>query len=71
MEDNRKKYDAKCPICEHEFKACKSILHEMGMLSAGHGSCPECSTSINLTFDPKEDKMIITDWNTWMNKREN
>ena len=70
MEDNRKRYKAQCPICGKEFYACKSIAQEMGMDDGWHGSCPKCSTFLNLTFVPELEEMKATEWNEWLAKRE-
>ncbi len=71
MEDTRKRYNCKCPICGREFWACKSIAQEaFGMPEAGHGSCPGCNTFHNLTFDEKNEVMIITPWDKFMEEKK-
>lgn len=71
VEDTRKRYHCKCPICGHEFWACKSIFQEVfGELDMGSGSCPKCKTYHNLTVDEENEKMIVTPWEEHMKKKE-
>lgn len=66
-EDKRERYSCKCPICGHEFWACKSIAQEdFGMPDAGHGSCPSCKTFHNLTWDEDNKKMMVKPWDEYI-----
>lgn len=65
MEDNRKRYECNCP-CGKIFYATKSIMQEWGILDRGHGSCPQCKTFYNLTFDEQTEKMILTLWDDFV-----
>jgi len=68
--DSRKKYFCKCPICGHEFYACKSIFQEdFEMLDMGRGRCPKCKTVHNLTVDEKNEQMIVMPWEEYMKKK--
>ena len=69
MEDKRKRYKCECK-CGGVFYACKSLFQEMGELDKGHGTCPKCETFLNLTFDEKNEKMVLTEWNEWIEKRK-
>lgn len=67
MEDNRPRYSFKCPTCSVECTACLSIFQsDFGVLDMGAGNCPGCKTMLNLTFDPKEKKMIATPFKEWV-----
>lgn len=69
-EDIRKRYECKCPICGCIFWACKSIAQEdWEMPEAGHGSCPNCNTFHNLTFDEENRQMIVTPWDQFIRER--
>lgn len=69
IKDERKRYECNC-YCGKTFYACKSIFQEWGILDKGHGSCPECKTFYNLSVDEENGKMILTEWNKYLNKRE-
>lgn len=69
--DTRKKYHCKCPICGHEYWACKSLFQEaFGMQDMGCGSCPKCRTFHNLTVDEENELMIVTSWEDYTKKKE-
>lgn len=63
--DERQRYSCKCPVCDKEFTACKSIAQEMGYLDMGAGSCPKCSEYLNLTVDEENKIMIATPWHIY------
>ena len=68
--DTRKRYYCKCPICSHEFWACKSIFQEgFGMPDMGSGRCQKCKTYHNLTVDEENERMIVTPWEDHMKKK--
>lgn len=62
MEDNRKRYKIICPHCQKVQYACKSILHEMGMYDAGHGTCLECKNLMRLRYNPETETMQAEKW---------
>ena len=67
-EDKRKRYRCDCP-CGNTFWACKSIFQEFFKNDkAGHGSCPECKTFYNLTFDAENECMKLTKWEDYIEK---
>lgn len=71
MNDNRP-YPFKCPICHVEGTACLSIFQsDFGALDMGGGTCPGCKTMLNITFDPKEKRMIATPFKEWVAARKN
>ncbi|OHW62183.1 hypothetical protein EUAN_12520 [Andreesenia angusta] len=67
--DNRKRYEIECPECGKILWACKSLFQEMGMLDAGHGSCMECGTFLNLTLDKENDRMIAIRFEEYKEKK--
>lgn len=70
--DNKKRYSCKCPICGHEFWACKSIFQEhFGMKERGCGSCPKCKTFHNLTVDEANERMIVIPWDEYIERLKN
>lgn len=64
---NVKAYPVSCCVCNHKFYASKSIAMDMGKLDAGHGSCPNCNTFLNLTFVPEQNRMVSTKWEDYLN----
>lgn len=66
MED---RYSCKCPICETEFNAEKSIAQELGILDAGYGKCIKCNTFLNLTVDGENKRMIVTPWDIYSKQK--
>lgn len=68
-EDNKKRYKTVCCECGQIFHACKSIAQEMGVLDAGCGSCPECETFLNLTFDEGNKEMKTMEWQKYLSSR--
>lgn len=54
---SNQRYPVICPKCAHEFWVTKSLVHEMGMLELGYGSCPKCKTALNLRFDKASQSM--------------
>ena len=70
LEDKRKRYSCKCPVCGIGFWACKSIFQEgFGMLDMGSGNCPNCKTHHKLTVDEANERMIVTPWEKYMEER--
>jgi len=68
-EENRPGYKAICCECGHVFHACKSIAQDMGVSDAGCGSCPECKTFLNLTFDEENKEMKTMEWQKYLSSR--
>lgn len=66
MEDNKVRYRAVCSECSHVFYACKSLAQEFGRLDLGCGSCPQCKTFLNLTYDTKNNEMKTMEWNKYL-----
>lgn len=72
MEDNRPQYPFECTVCHNEYSAGLSIMQsEFGFLDMGMATCPNCKMMFNLTFDPKEKRMIATPLNEWIASRKN
>lgn len=67
MKDEKERYKSRCSECGHEFYACKSIGHNLGINEAGCGSCSKCKTFLNLTFDEQNKIMKTTEWGKWIN----
>lgn len=65
-----KRYDAKCPKCNHEFYTRKSIYHEIGVYDSGYVLCRSCGSNLNVTYEPLNDCMIITPWETYCMKKQ-
>ncbi|PJI06595.1 MULTISPECIES: hypothetical protein [Clostridium] len=63
---DEKRFKTVCSECGHTFYACKSIAQELGLLDAGHGSCPECKTFLNLTFDKNNNETKTIAWNKYL-----
>lgn len=61
-----KRYETICAVCKYKFYAAKSLGHMMGILHAGHGICPACGTSLNLTFNKDEDKMETMEFSEFL-----
>ncbi|MCR3759354.1 hypothetical protein KYB31_10180 [Clostridium felsineum] len=64
--ENRERFKAMCNECGHTFYACKSIVQEIGILDAGHGSCHKCRTFLNLTFDENSNEMKTMEWSKYL-----
>lgn len=67
---SKERYRFKCPSCNKEFFAAKSIGQELGILDAGHGRCPNCEEFLNLTFNPETNEMDATKWDEYIKRRE-
>lgn len=63
---DEKSFKVVCSECGHTFYARKSIAQELGLPNAGHGSCPECKTFLNLTFDENSNEMKTMAWNKYL-----
>lgn len=69
MKDTRERYKAVCCECGNVFYACKSIAQELGVLDAGHGSCPNCKTFLNLKFNEENKEMNTMKWKDYLKIR--
>ena len=70
VRQGEKRYRCDCP-CGKTFYATKSIFQsEFGMPECGRGSCPDCETFYNLTVDEENNRMILTKWDEYLEKRK-
>lgn len=53
----RPRYDIRCPHCQAELQACRSMGMEAFGLNDGYGNCPHCKNHFMLTYNFEEDKM--------------
>ena len=52
-----KEYKIKCPYCQKEMYAEKSIFHEMGFYDLGIAKCIKCKNQMQLVYIPENDSM--------------
>jgi hypothetical protein len=64
-------YKVICPVCEKEFYAAPSIFQsDFGMNEMGSGSCPGCSTYLNLTINDDKTQMTAMSFDEWTKSRK-
>ncbi len=60
-EESDKRYNIRCPHCDKELWATRSMGMLAGFIDVGHGTCPGCKLHFELKYDPNADTLIAQD----------
>jgi len=65
-----KRYSIKCPKCDAEIYACKSLGMRLGFAPWGFGTCINCKAHMALIYNYEADTMQTEDWDVFVEKNK-